>query len=75
MNAHAATEYRRAVARVNYMAQDRCDLSSASKAMTQSMSNPRAGYDMLVKRVIRYLRNVQEESTTWSISQKWKILQ
>ena len=56
MNDVEAKSYRRAVARVNYMAQYRCDLSSASKAMTQSMANPRRGDEMLVKRVIRYLR-------------------
>ena len=51
-----AQRYRRAVARVNYMSQDRYDLSSASKCMSQSMANPRVGDEMLIKRVIRYLR-------------------
>ena len=56
MNGNEAKQYRRAVARVNYMAQYRCGLSSASKAMTQSMANPRVGDEALVKRVIIYLR-------------------
>lgn len=55
MNAVEATRFRRGVARVNFMAQDRCDLSTASKLMSQSMSNPLRGDDAMLKRVIRYL--------------------
>ena len=51
-----AKRYRRAVARINFMAQDRCDLSSAVKVMSQSMAAPREGYEGLVKRVIRYIK-------------------
>ena len=56
MSKYEASEYRRAVARINYMSQDRCDLSSASRTMSQSMSDPRVGDEALVKRAIRYLR-------------------
>ena len=56
MNKYEASEYRRAVARINYMSQDRCDLSSASRTMPQSMSDPRVGDEALVKRAIIYLR-------------------
>ena len=56
MNEVEAKSYRRAVARVNYMAQDRCDLSAASKSMSQSMPCPKAGDEMLVKIVIIYLK-------------------
>ena len=56
MSASEAKHYRRAVARVNFMAQDRCDLSSAVKVLSQSMANPREGDEGMIKRVIRYLR-------------------
>ena len=56
MQPQEAYRYRRAVARINYMAQDRADLSSASKALTQTMANPLKGDEILVKRVIRYLQ-------------------
>jgi hypothetical protein len=55
MTATEATRFRRGVARINYMSQDRCDLSSASKIMSQSMSNPLRGDDAKLKRVVRYL--------------------
>ena len=50
-----AQRYRRAVARVNYMAQDRCDIVTASIIMSQTMAKPLQGYEGMVKRVIRYL--------------------
>ena len=65
-----AKRYRRAVARINYMSQDRCDLSSASKVLTQSMANPRAGDEALVKRVIRYLRRFPR-SVNFMQFQEW----
>ena len=51
-----ATRYRRGVARVNFMAQDRPDLSVASRIMSQYMSQPREGDEVLLKRAIRYLK-------------------
>ena len=56
MNTEEAKAYRRAVARINFMAQDRCDLSSSVNVLSQSMANPREGDDGLVKRVIRYIK-------------------
>ena len=38
-----ATKVRRGIARINYMAQDRLDLSAAAKAMSQHMSQPQEG--------------------------------
>ena len=40
MSPENARRYRRAVARLNYMAQDRCDLAVASKLLSQSMAQP-----------------------------------
>ena len=52
-----ATRVRRAIARVNYMAQDRADLSSVARVASQHMSEPRTGTELLMKRVIRYLKS------------------
>ena len=51
-----ATRVRRGIARVNYMAQDRPDLSAAAKAMSQHMSQPREGLLNSLKRCVRYLK-------------------
>jgi len=52
-----ATRFRRAAARVNYMAQDRPDLSAASRRLSQGMSTPTMTDEMRLKRVIRYLKS------------------
>jgi hypothetical protein len=51
-----ARNVRRSIARINYMAQDRPDLSVAARILSQNMSQPRAGVLSVIKRVIRYLR-------------------
>ena len=51
-----ATLYRRAAARINYIALDRPDLSFASRVASSSMSNPKEGDDQMIKRIIRYLK-------------------
>ena len=51
-----ARRTRRSIARINYMAQDRPDLSVAARILSQCMSRPREGVRACVKRVIRYLR-------------------
>jgi len=51
-----ATIYRRAAARMNYMALDRADLSYASKECSRGMANPTVGDVIRLKRVIRYLK-------------------
>ena len=51
-----ATKVRRGIARVNYMAQDRPDLSAAAKAMSQHMSQPREGVVNSLKRCVRYVK-------------------
>ena len=50
-----AKQVRRAIARINYMAQDRPDLSVAARVLSQCMAHPREGVRQGVKRVIRYL--------------------
>ena len=51
-----ATLFRRAAARVNYVALDRPDLSFASRVAASKMSTPREGDDLLIKRIIRHLQ-------------------
>ena len=51
-----ATQYRRAAARINYVALDRPDLSFACRVASSHMSNPKEGDEHVVKRIIRYLR-------------------
>ena len=57
-----ATKVRRGIARVNYMAQDRPDLSAAAKAMSQHMSRPREGVLNSLKRCVRYLKKYPSSS-------------
>jgi len=52
-----ATRFRRAAARINYVAQDRPDLSTASRKLSQGMSAPREGHEKMLKRVLRYLKS------------------
>ena len=41
--------------RVNYMAQDRADLSFSAKEVSRGMANPTQGDLVRIKRVVRYL--------------------
>jgi hypothetical protein len=56
LNPKEATLFRRAAARVNYVALDRPDLSFASRIAASKMSTPREGDDLIIKRIIRYLQ-------------------
>ena len=55
MEPHDASLYRAAVARTNFLAQDRCDLQFASKECSRWMSSPRVGDWATIKRIGRYL--------------------
>ena len=54
--ADVASKVRRGIARVNYMAQDRPDLSAVAKTMSQYMSQPNEGVLKILKRCVRYLK-------------------
>ena len=56
MEPHEATVHRRACATINYLSQDRPDLSVAACEMSKTMATPRQGDSVLVKRCLRYLR-------------------
>jgi hypothetical protein len=47
--------FRRAAARINYMALDRADLAFSAKEVSRGMANPSQGDVVRLKRVIRYL--------------------
>ena len=47
---------RRAIARINFMAQDRPDLSSAALVVSQHMSSPTTGTSEAVKIIFRYIK-------------------
>jgi len=52
-----ATRFRRAAARINYMSQDRSDLSVGSRRLSQGMSVPKQSDELKLKRVLRYLKD------------------
>ena len=52
----AATQHRGLVALLNYIAQDRPDLSFCAKELSQTMARPRVGDERGIKRAVRYLR-------------------
>ena len=56
LSPEAAKTYRRAAARLNYMAQDRADLSFAAKEASRGMSSPSEGDIVRLKRILRYIQ-------------------
>ena len=51
-----SSRFRRGAAKINYLSQDRVDLAFASKEISRHMANPKIGDEILVKRVVRYLK-------------------
>ena len=58
----AATRHRSLVALLNYISQDRGELSYASTELSRTMSRPRVGDEQGLKRVARYLRRYPASS-------------
>ena len=56
LNDEDARKVRRAIARINYMSQDRPDLAVVSRVLSQGMSAPHEGIRGGIKRAIRYLK-------------------
>jgi len=52
-----AKAFRRAAARLNYLAQDRADIAYATKELARSMAAPRQVDVVHLKRTLRYLKN------------------
>ena len=63
----AATRYRQTVATLNYLSQDRADISFAVKKVAQRMAHPRVCDVVPLKRILRYLRMrpVMETHFSW----------
>ena len=63
LHGEMGTKVRRGVARINYMVQDRPDLSAVAKTMSQHMSKPREGIVHILKRCVRYLKKYPVSSS------------
>ena len=55
MSNEKATKYRRCAAILNYLSQDRCDISFATKEIARSMARPNQSDEVKLKRALRYL--------------------
>ena len=66
MEGAAATHHRGLVALLNYISQDRADLSFTAKELSQSMARPRVGDDQGIKRAARYLKRFPASSIVYA---------
>ena len=57
MSKESAAKYRRTAAKLNYLALDNPLIAFASEEASRSMSAPRQGKEMKLKRILRILRN------------------
>ena len=57
MTPEEATKFRRGVARIVYLAQDRVDMAFCSKELAKKMARPSVGDEVALKRAIRYLKS------------------
>ena len=62
-----ASLYRRSVARLNYLALDRPDIAVAVNRLARTMSSPRLGNEVALKRVLRYLQGAPVCRLTFSM--------
>ena len=62
--------FRRAAARINYVALDRPDLCFASRVASSHMSCPKEGDDKLIKRIIRYLKGKQRVAIRYKFQEE-----
>ena len=65
----ASTLHRSLVALLNYISQDRPDLSFSAKELSQTMARPRVGDDQGIKRVVRYLHRFPEAAIVYKYQQ------
>ena len=70
----AARRFRAAAATVNYLSQDRPDLSVASCTLARAMSSPRAADEVRAKRVIRYLRAYPQAAIVYRFQQPTELV-
>ena len=68
MSKSEAALFRRGAAQLNYLAQDRLDLSYASKEVARHMARPTLGAEAHLRRVVRYLRRYPR----WVVTYEWQ---
>ena len=82
MSKESAAKYRRTAAKLNYLALDNPLIAFASKEASRSMSSPRQGEEMKLKRILRSLRKRRTttylfewqdhpEELTWYTDRDW----
>ena len=67
MDGAGAAQYRRWVAVLNYLAQDRLDLSYAVKEAARSMATPHTDDGVRLKRILRYLQGAPRASYVFKL--------
>ena len=66
MSPQEAARFRRGAAKLNYVSQDRADLSYASKEVSRHMARPMVGDEAKLLRVIHYLRRYPRWVSTYA---------
>ena len=75
MNSREATMFRAAVARGNYLAQDRSDIQYAVKELSRGMSNPTQNDDKQLKRLARYLIGRERAVTEYGYQGNYRSIE
>ena len=65
MSSGDASRFRRGAAKLNYLAQDRVDMSCVSKEISRRMAKPCYGDEALLLRAVRYLRRYPQWVTSY----------
>ena len=68
LSSRASTAFRRTAAMANYMAQDRLDISFASKDISRGISSPTVKDAVKLKRLVRYLMSTRRKAILY----KWQ---
>ena len=68
MSSMEAARFRRGAAKLNYLSQDRADLSYASKEVSRHMARPMLGHETKLYRVLRYLKRFP----VWIATYEWQ---
>ena len=74
LDSNGTREYRRAAARLNYMALDRPDIGFAAKEASRAMSSPCEGDRIRLKRILRYLKGVPSVELWYGWQRRSEVL-
>ncbi len=69
-----ASRFRRAVARLTYISQDRADICFAARNLAGFMAQPRIGDEIALKRALRYLRGRPRSLLHYEVQEPSEIL-